>query len=49
MSNQDAIPSRGDAVVALTYLRDTRNSAPPPDHCGGRPLTDALDTREARR
>jgi hypothetical protein len=49
MSNPDAIPSRGDAVVVPVSLRDTRNPAPPPDHRGGRPFTDVLDAMEARR
>jgi hypothetical protein len=40
MSNVDAIPSWGDAVVALIYLRDTPNPAPPPDR---------LDAMGARR
>jgi len=49
MSSPDAIPSWGDAVVVPISLRDTHNPAPPPDRRGGRPFTDVLDAREARR
>jgi hypothetical protein len=45
MSSPDAIPSRGDAVVALIYLRDTRN----PDRNGGQPLIDDFGATGARR
>jgi hypothetical protein len=49
MSSPDAIPSRGDDVVAPICPRDSRSAAPPPDHRGGRPFTDDLDALEARR
>jgi hypothetical protein len=49
MSNLDAIPSWGDAVVVPVSLRDTRTPAPPPDRRGGRPFTDDLDAMGARR
>jgi hypothetical protein len=52
MSNPDAIPSRGDAVVVPAYsrkLRDTPDVASPPDCLGGRPFTDDLDAMEAQR
>jgi hypothetical protein len=50
MSNPDAIPSWGDAVVVPVYLRDTRTPAPPPDRRGGgRPFTGDLDAMGARR
>lgn len=49
MSNPDAIPSWGDAVVVPVSLRDTRNPAPPPDRRGSRPFTDVLDVMGAWR
>lgn len=45
MSNPDAIPSRGDNVVAPISLRDTRNH----DRSGGQPFIDDLDAVEAQR
>jgi hypothetical protein len=48
MSNPDAIPSWGDAVVVPVSLRGTRTPAPPPDRPGGRPFT-GLDAMGARR
>jgi hypothetical protein len=50
MSNPDAIPSWGDAVVVPVPRRDTRTAAPPPDRLGGQPpTTNDLDAMEARR
>jgi hypothetical protein len=49
MSNLDAIPSRGDAVVVPVSLHDTPNPGSPPDRRGGRPFTNDLDAMGARR
>jgi len=49
MSNPDAIPSWGDAVVAPVTPRDTRNPAPPPDCLDGWPLTRDFGAMGARR
>ena len=49
MSNPDAIPSGGDAVVVPDHLRDAPNPAFAPNRLGGRPFIGDLDAGEARR